>query len=196
MLLFDGAVGLFFLGVWIFCIIDVITTPEDQCRNLPKIAWLFIVILLIDIGSVAWLVAGRAWNGEARRPLAGTPARPGQRPKATNPDDDEDTRLRKALLVLIAANASKDQFLARLGEEQAHAASKSGADAVATVGAAGKREQQSDHMSEDHEKRIRNTPGADAPVDPAVRDVGLGSLCRRAAYRDSEQCRLRRPAPR
>jgi hypothetical protein len=90
MLLFDGALGLVFLGVWIFCIIDVITTPEAECRNLPKIAWLFIVILLVDIGSVSWLIAGRAWNREPGRTLAGTPARPGQRPKATNPDDDEE----------------------------------------------------------------------------------------------------------
>ncbi|MEP7019938.1 MAG: PLD nuclease N-terminal domain-containing protein [Pseudonocardiales bacterium] len=90
MLLFDGALGLLFLGLWIFCIIDVITTSDDQCRNLPKIAWLFIVILLIDIGSLAWLVAGRNWNGEARDRLAGTPARPGQRPKSSNPDDDEE----------------------------------------------------------------------------------------------------------
>ena len=90
MLLFNGALGLVFLGVWIFCIIDVITTPEAQVRNLPKIAWIFIVILLVDIGSIAWLIAGRTWNGEPRRPLAGTPARPGQRPKATNPDDDEE----------------------------------------------------------------------------------------------------------
>jgi len=40
MLFFDGALGLIFLGLWIFCIIDVITTPDDRCRNLPKVAWL------------------------------------------------------------------------------------------------------------------------------------------------------------
>ena len=89
-----------------------------------------------------------------------------------------------------------EQARARLGEEQARAASKSGEDAVATVGAAANREQQSDHMSENHEQQIRNAPGADAPVDPAVRDVGLGSLCGRAAYRDNERCRLRRTAAR
>ena len=109
-----------------------------------------------------------------------------------------------AALVLIIAIAGpatcrklhNEQARARLGEEQARAASGSGKDAVATVGAASKREQQSDHMSEDHEKQIRNAPGADAPIDPAVRDVGLGSLCKRAAYRDSERCRMRRPAAR
>lgn len=90
MLLFNGALGLLFLGVWIFCVIDVITTPETECRNLPKIAWLLIVILLVDIGSIAWLVAGRRWNRDPGRLLAGTPARPGQRPKASNPDDDEE----------------------------------------------------------------------------------------------------------
>lgn len=90
MLLFNGALGLLFLGVWIFCVIDVITTPETECRNLPKIAWLLIVILLVDIGSIAWLVAGRRWNRDAGRPLAGTSARPGQRAKASNPDDDEE----------------------------------------------------------------------------------------------------------
>ena len=89
-----------------------------------------------------------------------------------------------------------DQARARLGEEQAHAASKSGEDAVATVGAAARREQDSDQMGENHEQEIRGTPGADAPVAIAVRDVGLGSLCGRAAYRDSERCRLRRPAAR
>jgi hypothetical protein len=90
MLFFDGVLGLVFLGIWIFCIIDVITTPDPECRNLPKIAWLLIVILLVDIGSVAWLVAGRTWNRDRTRLLAGTPARPGQRPKASNPDDDEE----------------------------------------------------------------------------------------------------------
>jgi hypothetical protein len=90
MVLFDGALGLVFIGVWIFCIIDVITTPTGQCRNLPKLAWLAIVILLVDIGSIAWLIAGRSWSGAAGRTVAGTPARTGARKVAANPDDDEE----------------------------------------------------------------------------------------------------------
>ena len=43
-------------------------------------------------------------------------------------------------------------------------------------------------LSPRYEKEIRNAKGADAPVDPAVRDAGLASLCRRAAYRSSERC--------
>jgi Phospholipase_D-nuclease N-terminal len=91
-LFFDGALGLLAVGVWIFCIIDVITTPEGDCRNLPKMAWLFIVLLFFDIGSIVWLVAGRNWNREAANmPYKGNFGRPAApRGRAGNPDDDED----------------------------------------------------------------------------------------------------------
>ncbi len=110
--LFDGVLGLFFLGLWIFCIIDVITTPESQCRNLPKIVWLLIVILLMDIGSIAWLVAGRDWNSEPRGPLAKTPARPAGRPAANNPDDDED------FLASLRTRAEEQRRRAREAQER------------------------------------------------------------------------------
>src|ERR1700736_60815 len=55
----DGIVAFALLGLWVFCILDVISTDEVLCRNLPKFFWLFIVIILPDIGSIAWLVLGR-----------------------------------------------------------------------------------------------------------------------------------------
>ena len=88
MILFDGFAGVLAFAVWVFCIIDVITTPQERIRNLPKLLWLLIVILLIDIGSIAWLIAGRDWTsgpavvGQPR--AARTPARP------SNPDDDQE----------------------------------------------------------------------------------------------------------
>src|SRR5207302_8055070 len=51
----DGVVGLALLVLWIFCILDVISTEEVLCRNLPKYVWLLIVIILPDVGSIAWL---------------------------------------------------------------------------------------------------------------------------------------------
>jgi Phospholipase_D-nuclease N-terminal len=116
MLLFDGALGVIALGVWIFCIIDVITTPDGGTRNLPKLAWLLIVVLLVDIGSIAWLVAGRNWTGQpadvtrkgARSafppPAVRTPRR------ATNPDDDEE------FLASLRARAEEQRRRAREGE--------------------------------------------------------------------------------
>ena len=61
MILFEmeGLVGLLLLGLWIYCILDVIATEESLMRSLPKGLWLVIVIVLPDVGSIAWLVLGR-----------------------------------------------------------------------------------------------------------------------------------------
>jgi hypothetical protein len=97
MLFFDGGLALIALAVWVFCIIDVITTPADACRNLPKLAWLLIVILLLEVGAIVWLVAGRSWAPKSRvlqgavHP-SGHPSsyRATPRARPTNPDDDEE----------------------------------------------------------------------------------------------------------
>ena len=59
MLYAGGLVGLVVLVLWIYCILDVISTDETVARNLPKILWLLIVIFLPTIGSISWLLLGR-----------------------------------------------------------------------------------------------------------------------------------------
>ncbi|GAA4201299.1 PLDc N-terminal domain-containing protein [Microbispora amethystogenes] len=54
-----GGFGLVLLALWIFCLFDVIVTAEEDCRNLPKGLWILIVLLLPEVGSILWLVAGR-----------------------------------------------------------------------------------------------------------------------------------------
>ena len=54
-----GLIGLALIALWIYCILDVIATEEVLMRHLPKMAWLIIVIILPDIGSIAWLALGR-----------------------------------------------------------------------------------------------------------------------------------------
>ena len=118
MLFFDGVFGLVLLGLWIFCIFDVITTPDGECRNLPKVLWLLIVILLFDIGSLLWLIAGRNWN---RRPMdlsykgnrsaRATGAAPAAR-RASTPDDDEE------FLAQLKARAEEQRRRAREAQER------------------------------------------------------------------------------
>jgi Phospholipase_D-nuclease N-terminal len=113
MLLFDGALGLVLFGVWVFCIIDVITTPEGECRNLPKIAWLLIVILLIDAGSIAWLIAGRTWHGQRGGATRDRLPRGSSRPTARrpmSPDDDDE------FLAGLRARAEEQRRRARESE--------------------------------------------------------------------------------
>src|SRR6476646_955667 len=61
MVLFESG-GLVFLALflfWIWAIFDCISTDASLCRNLPKGVWLLVVLVLPDIGSIAWLLLGR-----------------------------------------------------------------------------------------------------------------------------------------
>lgn len=42
-----------------WALFDCISTDASLCRNLPKVAWVIIVILLASIGGLAWLLLGR-----------------------------------------------------------------------------------------------------------------------------------------
>lgn len=94
MLYLDGLMGLITLALWIFCLVDVVTTDASLCRNLPKGGWLLLVLLLPLIGSIVWLVAGRP-QAAPSLPYKGNhgPALPlrdlSTRPTASSPDDDE-----------------------------------------------------------------------------------------------------------
>lgn len=80
-----GLIGFLLIALWLYCIFDVIATDEILIRSLPKMAWLFIVILIPDIGSIAWLALGRpqyaGWRpgdteGRATRRVVGPEDRP------------------------------------------------------------------------------------------------------------------------
>ncbi|MFI7500651.1 PLD nuclease N-terminal domain-containing protein [Streptomyces sp. NPDC049687] len=60
------------LALWIYAFIDCLNTPEEEVRGLPKLAWVFVILLFgeVLIGPVAWLVAGRPRRARA----AGGPA--------------------------------------------------------------------------------------------------------------------------
>jgi hypothetical protein len=54
-----GLLSLVVLLVWIYCVVDVVSTDDALVRNLPKVLWLVFVVLVPLVGSVAWLAAGR-----------------------------------------------------------------------------------------------------------------------------------------
>jgi hypothetical protein len=83
----------------------------------------------------------------------------------------------------------------RVERSQAQAASNSAQDAIATVANADAAAGASEDLTRSNEKEIRNAEGSNAGVNPAARDAGLRSLCRRAAYRDDQRCKLLKPAP-
>lgn len=88
-LLGGGLIGILLVALWVYCIFDVISTEESLIRNMPKILWLVVVILLPSIGAVAWLLLGRPIGAGLRpgdtspRPRPSRPA-----PRQLAPDDD------------------------------------------------------------------------------------------------------------
>jgi hypothetical protein len=62
----EAIVGLAFLALWVWAILDVIATEAERCRNLPKGIWLILVPIIPDIGSIAWLLLGRPERGSWR----------------------------------------------------------------------------------------------------------------------------------
>ena len=69
------------LALTIYCAVDAIQTRDGAARNLPKIAWLILILLFPVVGPAAWLIAGR--------PRKGQPGLPQQR-RPRGPDDDTD----------------------------------------------------------------------------------------------------------
>jgi hypothetical protein len=79
------------LVLTVVAVIDCLSTDEYEVRNLPQLAWVFIILLFSPIGSIAWFVAGRPQRANvgaagAWRPGNGFPEY--DRPRA--PDDDPD----------------------------------------------------------------------------------------------------------
>lgn len=76
----------------------------------------------------------------------------------------------------------------RVEREQTGALTNSAADAVGTVANVGDREAASETLTRTNEQEIRAAPGAAETVNPALRDAGIRSLCRRKAYEADARC--------
>jgi hypothetical protein len=73
------AYGFVALVLLVFCVVDVVTSPREAVRTLPKPLWLLVVLPPL-LGPAAWFLAGRPRRGAAGQPKAAPGA----------PDDDED----------------------------------------------------------------------------------------------------------
>ena len=100
------------LGLLVYALIDCIQTDPVVVRNLPKLFWVWLIILLPLVGSVAWLVAGRPEGAQRPRPVpwpstatAGFPEYERPRPPR-GPDDDD------AFLSGLGPDPEKERLLA------------------------------------------------------------------------------------
>ncbi|MDX2606628.1 PLDc N-terminal domain-containing protein [Streptomyces caniscabiei] len=97
------------LALTIYAFIDCLNTPEDEAKHLPKIAWVFIILLFWIVGPIAWLAAGKL-----RNPPAGgrTPSEwhRNHRTEYVAPDDNPE------FLKSLAEDNKKDESLLKSWE--------------------------------------------------------------------------------
>jgi len=101
------------VGLLIYCLIECIQTPSDQVRNLPKVGWVLLIILLPLIGGICWLFLGRPIGARGAvpwptGPTAGYPEYERPRRRTIGPDDDPDF-----LREISAVNNEQAQTLAQ-----------------------------------------------------------------------------------
>jgi hypothetical protein len=58
-----AVVPLLILVFFVVALVDIILRDSSQVKHLPKVAWIFIVILLPLIGGILWFAVGREYSG-------------------------------------------------------------------------------------------------------------------------------------
>lgn len=112
-----GLVALLNVVLLVVALIDCIAAEEFAVRNLPKIVWVFLILLFSPIGAIVWFVAGRPQHaatgpGGAWRPGSGFPEPERPRPARTLAPDDDPAFLRG-----LAMSRRDDEDLLRKWEE-------------------------------------------------------------------------------
>lgn len=59
---------------FVVALLDVIMRRDDQIKHLPKIMWVFIVILLPLVGAILWFAIGREYESAPRPQRVRRPA--------------------------------------------------------------------------------------------------------------------------
>jgi hypothetical protein len=82
------------LGLAVLALIDCLARDDDEIRGLPKVVWVFVILLFPLLGSIVWFLAGRprpasAGPGPWRPGFGVTGGQPPPR-RPVAPDDDPD----------------------------------------------------------------------------------------------------------
>jgi hypothetical protein len=110
-----AVLGLVVFGLVLFALIDIITREDWQVRHLPKLTWVFLVVLLPLIGSIIWFVVGHEWGRPVDALPFGHPAR--HEDAASRAGMGSRTEAELAALDAEIATAERDERIRRLEAE-------------------------------------------------------------------------------
>ncbi|KQQ22693.1 hypothetical protein ASF48_05845 [Rathayibacter sp. Leaf299] len=94
----------------VLALVDVVRQPDNVVRNLPKIAWILLIVFIPLIGVTIWFLLGHEWKrGEGGSFIPGGRA-PRQRRRPASPQT----------IVVRPPQKSTEEQLADLEREEAH----------------------------------------------------------------------------
>jgi len=97
------------LALIVVALIDCLSVEEYQIRALPRVVWVFLILLFSPVGPIAWFVAGRPERATVGAPedpvLHSAPGR------SVAPDDDPEFLGR-----IAARKRQEDEEMLRLWE--------------------------------------------------------------------------------
>jgi Phospholipase_D-nuclease N-terminal len=98
------------LALIVVALIDCLSVEEFQIRALPRVVWVFLILLFSPVGPIVWFVAGRPERATAAAAPADpvTYSAPG---KPVAPDDDPEFLGR-----IAARKRQEDEEMLRLWE--------------------------------------------------------------------------------
>lgn len=101
----------------VFAVVDIILRDESQVRHLPKMVWLFLVILLPLLGTILWFAIGREYpERQAPRPPQFAPWASEPAPPAAAP---RDTRTTEQQLADLEREIEEDRLRAEIARRRA-----------------------------------------------------------------------------
>src|SRR5512142_1391380 len=102
------------LALLVVALIDCLSSDDGEIRALPKVVWVFLILLFSPVGPIVWFVAGRPVSPEAAARGAWAPGggfpEP-SRPRQLPPDDDPE------FLRSLAKQRRDDEELLRRWED-------------------------------------------------------------------------------
>ena len=105
-----GGLTIILFGVWLYALIDAVTTERAEVRNIPKWAWIIVIVVVWPFAAIAWFFWGRPPRPRAEMAAPRTTAFPRVRPpsRAERVDDEAD---------ILMHIAERDRLLAEWADE-------------------------------------------------------------------------------
>lgn len=98
----------------VYCLVELVQSPRDQVRALPRGAWAAVICLLPFVGPILWLIGGTGRGaGTGRSPTASGQAGTGHR---GGPGSGHPGRSRSGARAPLAPD-DDPEFLAELGRK-------------------------------------------------------------------------------